>query len=168
LNVSLNSATDYGSFQIYSGSYYTPLTNILLAGAFHAALNNGYVPANGTSFNVVSILSPDTYSGSFSSLGLPSAVTWQSYYGSTNFTLVAGSGAPEFGSINLAGTNLIFNGTGGTAGSNYVVLVSTNVALPLISWTALTTNKFDVNGQFQYTNHINPVKPRQFFIFKLP
>ena len=62
LNVSLNSATNYGSFQIYSGSYYTPFTHILLAGAFNATLNNGYVPTNGTSFSVVSVLSPDSYS----------------------------------------------------------------------------------------------------------
>ena len=35
LNVSLDSATNYGSFQIYSGPYYTPFTNILLVGAFN-------------------------------------------------------------------------------------------------------------------------------------
>jgi hypothetical protein len=164
LNAGLNSANDYGAFIVTSTGPALTGTQAL-AGAFDVILNNGYVPTNGTSFNV---LSYGSFTGSFSSLGLPSAVNWQSNYGSTNFTLVAGSGSPEFGSIYLAGTNLIFNGTGGTAGSNYVVLVSTNVALPLKSWTALTTNKFDVSGQFQYTNHINPAKPRQFFIFKLP
>jgi hypothetical protein len=166
--VSLNSATNYGSFQIYSGSYYTPFTNILLAGAFNATLNNGYVPTNGASFSVVSVLSPDSYSGSFASLGLPSAVSWQSNYGTTNFSLVAGSAQPQFGSVNLSGTNLIFNGIGGSPGSNYVVLVSTNLTIPLTNWLALTTNTFDGTGQFHYTNNVNPVKPRQFFIFKLP
>jgi hypothetical protein len=168
LNVSLNSATNYGSFQIYSGSYYTPFTNILLAGAFNATLNNGYVPTNGTSFSVVSVLSPDSYSGSFTSLGLPSAVNWQSTYGSTNFTLVAGSGSPQFGTVNLSGTNLIFSGIGGSPGSNYVVLVSTNLTIPLTNWLALTTNTFDGSGQFRYTNPVSPVKPQQFFIFRLP
>jgi hypothetical protein len=168
LNAVLNSATSYGAFII---DYFTVNpnipTNIVLGGAFNATLANGYVPTSGTAFNVL-LLYFASYSGSFGSLGLPAATIWQSSYGSTNFTLVAGSGSPEFGGINLAGTNLLFHGTGGTAGSNYVVLVSTNLALPLMSWTALTTNKFDVNGQFQYTNHVNPAKPRQFFIFKLP
>ena len=157
LNVGLNSATDYGSFVVP--------TNIVLAGAFNATLNNGYVPANGTTFNV---LSYGSFAGSFSSLGLPAAVSWQSNYGSTNFALVAGSGSPQFGTVNLSGTNLIFNGMGGTAGSNYVVLASTNLTLPLTNWLALTTNTFDGSGQFHYTNNVNPAKPWQFFIFKLP
>ena len=168
LNVSLNSATNYGSFQIYSGSYYTPFTHILLAGAFNATLNNGYVPTNGTSFSVVSVLSPDSYSGSFTSLGLPSSVSWQPSYGSTNFTLVAGSPKPQFGTFNLSGTSLIFSGIGGPPGSNYVVLASTNLTIPLTNWQALTTNTFDIGGQFRYTNNASPAKPSQFFIFKLP
>ena len=105
---------------------------------------------------------------SFSSLGLPAAVSWQSNYGSTNFSLVAGSELPQFGIVNLSGTNLIFNGTGGAAGSNYVILASTNLTIPLANWPALATNTFDGSGQFHYTNNVSPVKPRQFFIFKLP
>ena len=48
------------------------------------------------------------------------------------------------------------------------MLASTNLALALTNWTALTTNTFDGTGQFHYTNHVSPAKPRQFFIFKLP
>jgi hypothetical protein len=157
LNISLNSATNYGSFLITS--------NIVLAGAFNATLANGYVPTSGTSFSVMTY---SNYSGSFSSLGLPSAVNWQSSYGSTNFTLVAGSPKPQFGTFNLSGTSLIFSGIGGSPGSNYVVLASTNLTIPLANWSALTTNTFDGSGQFRYTNPVSPVKPRQFFIFKLP
>jgi hypothetical protein len=164
LNVGLNSAISYGSF-IISSNYPSIVGNASLAGAFNAALNNGYVPTNGTAFNV---LSYGSFTGSFSSLGLPSGVTWQSIYGGTNFTLIAGSGSPQFGVFNLSGTNLIFNGTGGSPGSNYVVLTSTNLTIPLTNWLALTTNTFDGSGQFRYTNNVTPVKPRQFFIFKLP
>jgi hypothetical protein len=158
LNVGLNSANNYGSFLFN--------TNVVLGGAFNATLNNGYVPANGTTFNV--LLSSSGVLGTFSSLGLPSSVTWQSTYGSTNFTLVAGSAQPQFGTFNLSGTKLIFNGTGGSPGSNYVVLVSTNLTIPLTNWQALTTNTFDIGGQFRYTNNASPAKPSQFFIFKLP
>ncbi len=169
LNVVLNSAANYGAFLVLSSSYLTTMpTNMVLGGAFNAILTNGYVPANGTSFNVFSLLSPDTYTGSFSSLGLPAGVTWQSNYGATNFMLLAGSGQPVFATFRLSGTNLVFTGTGGTAGSNYMILTSTNLALPIASWTTLTTNQFDGNGQLHFTNPVSPAKPRQFFIFKLP
>ncbi len=158
LNVGINGADNYGSFFFN--------TNVVLGGAFNATLNNGYVPANGTTFNV--LVSYNGVLGTFSSLGLPSAVTWQSTYGSTNFTLVAGSAQPQFGTFNLSGTNLIVTGLGGSPGSNYVILASTNLTLPLANWSALTTNTFDGSGQFHYTNPISPAKPRQFFIFKLP
>ena len=157
LNVVLYNATNYTKI-LFQGP--APL-----GGALNVTLANGYVPTNGTSFNVVSY---GSFTGNFTSLGLPAAVSWQSNYGSTNFSLVAGSGLPQFGIVNLSGTNLIFNGTGGLAGSNYVMLASTNLALPLTNWTALATNIFGGSGQFHYTNPVSPAKPRQFFIFKRP
>jgi len=157
LNVVLNSATNYGSFDISS--------NLVLAGTFNASLATGYVPATGTTFNLLSYTS---YSGNFASLGLPSGVVWQSNYGSTNFTLIAGSAKPQFAALKLSGTNLIFSGIGGSPGSNYIILVSPNLALPLPNWSALTTNTFDGSGQFHFTTNIMLTRPRQFFIFKLP
>jgi hypothetical protein len=165
LNVGLNSATDYGSFIITTTGPSLTGTQTL-AGAFNATLNNGYVPANGSSFTV---LSYGSFTESFSSLGLPAAVSWQPTYGSTNFTLlVGGVGKPQFGTIKLSGTNLVFNGTGGAPGSNYVVLASTNLTLALTSWTPIVTNTFDGGGHFNFTNGVNPTKPSQFFILKLP
>jgi hypothetical protein len=165
LNVVLNSATNYGSFIATTGDPNPPTGTLTLAGAFNATLANGYLPANGAAFNV---LSYGAFTGKFASLGLPSGVSWQPAYGSTSFILVVGSPKPQFGAFNMSGTNLIFNGIGGSAGSNYVVLVSTNLTLPLANWTVLATNTFDGAGQFHYTNHVSPAKPRQFFIFKLP
>jgi hypothetical protein len=164
LQVGVNSATSYGTF-IVTTNFPAISGNLSLNGAFGAALANGYVPTNGTVFNV---LSYGAGSGEFSSLNLPYSVTWQTNYGATNFTLVAGNGKPIFATFNLSGTNLIFYGTGGTAGSNYVILASTNLALPLASWTALTTNRFNGNGQLHFTNPVSSTKPRQFFIFKTP
>ena len=164
LNVVLNSATNYGN--IFFASHSGPVgASAVLTGAFNATLSNGYVPTNGTTFNVISY---GSFTGNFISLGLPSAVSWQPNYGSTNFTLVAGSPKPQFGTFNLSGTNLIFSGIGGPPGSNYIILASTNLTLPLTNWSALTTNTFDGSGQFNYSNHVSPAKPRQFFIFKLP
>jgi hypothetical protein len=164
LNVVLNSATNYGN--IFFASHSGPVgASAVLAGAFNATLNHGYVPTNGTTFNV---LTYGSVTGSFSSLGLPAAVAWESNYGSTNFSLVAGNELPQFGIVNQLGTNLVFNGIGGSPGSNYVILASTNLTLPLTGWQPLTTNTFNGSGQFYYTNKINPAKPRQFFSFKLP
>ena len=116
LNVGLDSATNYGSFyfEVYNPQSGIDAGNAGLNGAFNATLNNGYVPTNGTTFNV---LAYGSFTGSFSSLGLPAAVSWQSNYGSTNFSLVAGSELPQFGIINLLGTNFMsFNGTGRHSG----------------------------------------------------
>jgi hypothetical protein len=48
------------------------------------------------------------------------------------------------------------------------VLASTNVALPLASWTTIATNSFDASGNFSFTNGVNPALPKQFFIIRLP
>ena len=156
LNLSLSSKINYPQF-VLSG-------NETMSGAFNVTLNNGYVPANGDAFI---LLSYGSASGNFTSMGLPPAVSWQPTYGSTAFSLLVGTQL-RFGTVNLSGTNLLFSGIGGTAGSNYVVLASTNLTIPLTNCLALTTNTFDGSGQFHYTNNVNPAKPRQFFIFKLP
>jgi hypothetical protein len=36
--------------------------------------------------------------------------------------------------------------------------------LALTNWTAIATNTFDNNGQFNLTNGINPDEPQQFYI----
>jgi hypothetical protein len=38
------------------------------------------------------------------------------------------------------------------------------LALALTNWTAIATNAFDSNGQFNLTNGINPDAPQQFYI----
>ena len=50
--------------------------------------------------------------------------------------------SPVFSNIYSSGSNLVFNGTNGTPGKNYLVLMTTNLILPLINWEVLTTNAF--------------------------
>jgi hypothetical protein len=64
------------------------------------------------------------------------------------------------------GSRFIFGGNGGIAGSNYVVLTSTNLATPPPNWTAISTNRFDASGAFQTTNPINPGVPQLFYRLK--
>ena len=51
-------------------------------------------------------------------------------------------------SVSLSGGNLIVQGTNGSAGGGYTILTSTNVALPLSSWTTNATGIFTAGGGF--------------------
>lgn len=65
----------------------------------------------------------------------------------------------------LSGTNLVIQGTNNNVPNtnfHYAVLVSTNVALPLSNWTILSTNPFNSDGTFDYTNPVVPGTPHQF------
>ncbi len=68
----------------------------------------------------------------------------------------------------LAGTNLVFSGTGGSAGGTYYVLASTNVAEPAANWGRVATNRFDASGGFRTTNSTDLKLSSQFFRLRLP
>ncbi len=73
---------------------------------------------------------------------------------------------PSFSNVALGpGSSLIFGGTGGSAGSPYAILTSTNVALPVSQWTSVATNYFDSLGAFSFTNV--PVPPQTFYLLKV-
>jgi autotransporter-associated beta strand protein len=75
---------------------------------------------------------------------------------------------PGIASVFRSGTDLILCGTNGPPGGTYHVLCSTNVVLPLTSWTPMATNLFDASGNFKYTNAIDPTSPERFFTLRLP
>ncbi len=59
---------------------------------------------------------------------------------------------PRFRQVSAVSGNLIISGYYGPPGSNYVLLASTDVALPLSNWTRVLTNHFDPAGSFSVTN----------------
>ena len=75
---------------------------------------------------------------------------------------------PLFVTAALMATNFIFAGAGGLAMSNYYVLTSTNIALPLSNWTHLATNTFDAAGLFKATNIILPGCSQLFYQIQMP
>jgi T5SS/PEP-CTERM-associated repeat protein len=97
---------------------------------------------------------------------LPSGLGW------ANKLAVDGSievvGIPRFDAIVQSGTNLIISGSAGPTNASYTALTSTNVALPLTSWTRLLTNQFDNVGDFIFTNGIDPSTPRRFYRLQMP
>jgi len=107
------------------------------------------------------------YTGLFSTTNLPvlgGGLVWDTSALANGRLNVVSKPTPHITSFSLSGTNLVFIGTNGWTNGTYELLTSTNVALALTNWTAIATNTFDSNGQFNLTNGINPDAPQQFYI----
>jgi hypothetical protein len=61
----------------------------------------------------------------------------------------------------------VISGSNGVANWPYLVLSSTNISPSAASWKVNSTNNFDGNGGFSFTNPANPVVPQQFFLLRL-
>ncbi len=70
---------------------------------------------------------------------------------------------PAFDGIVQSGAEMVISGTGGPANIQYWILTSTNLTLPITSWTPISTNNFDSSGSFQFTNIIDPTAPQSFY-----
>lgn len=73
---------------------------------------------------------------------------------------------PQFTSIQISGSNLILNGTNSTAGSQYVLLKSTNLAQPSSQWTPVLTNTFSAST-FSITTAFNQSAAPNFYILQI-
>jgi hypothetical protein len=59
------------------------------------------------------------------------------------------------------------SGFGGQPSAPYIVLSSTNISLPLTSWSASSTYNFDGSGNFSVTNALDVTKGWSFYAIKL-
>jgi hypothetical protein len=75
---------------------------------------------------------------------------------------------PRFISIHRSNDNVMLSGSGGLPFANYHLLSATNVAVPVGNWTRLTTNQFDVSGNFSLTNAINANAAQTFYRLEIP
>jgi PKD repeat protein len=82
---------------------------------------------------------------------------------------VAAPPQPRIDSLSLSGANLVINGSNGQSGGNYIMLSSTNLALPFSQWTPVATNTLVASGNFTFTatNVVAPILPQRFFVIKL-
>jgi len=71
---------------------------------------------------------------------------------------------------NITGTNkLVITGTGGSGGSGYTVLTSTNLTTALANWSTNATGvPFGVGGSVNFTNSINQGTPQVFYRIRVP
>ena len=128
--------------------------------------SDGTLLTNGETFPLFTAAS---HTGNFASIvGSPGAGLAYQFDPATGKLTVVTSTArsvPRITNISLSGTTLTISGTNGTANGTYVLLGSTNVALPLSQWTPLLTNSFDGSGNLNLqTNIVNPALPNQFYI----
>jgi autotransporter-associated beta strand protein len=128
-------------------------------------------PTNGQTFQLF-VATNGNYSALTFSGGvtLPSAsgLTWTNHL-AVNGTIsakVAPPAPPYITSISLSGTSLVISGTGGTASSQFVLLNSTNLTLPLIQWTPVATNTF-TGDSWSTTNTVNPGAPQNYYMLKV-
>jgi hypothetical protein len=143
---------------------------ITYGGTLNLVNVSGSPLAAGNSFQIANAAS---YLGSFANItpatpgaGLAWDISQLNSFGFINVVSTTSS-QPVINSIVLSGGNLILSGTNGTAGGNYSVLTTTNVATPLTNWTALVTNSFNGSGAFSVTNPISGGTPQQFYLIKL-
>jgi catechol 2,3-dioxygenase-like lactoylglutathione lyase family enzyme len=75
---------------------------------------------------------------------------------------------PSIQGFTLSGTTLTITGATGVSNWQYMVLASTNLALPLAQWLPVRTNAIGVNGDFNasiaLTNTLAPDAQQQFFL----
>jgi len=122
--------------------------------------------------DAIKLFSATSYTGRFANI-IPATpgpgLAWNTNSLDTSGTLYVTSGvvisSPKITSIKLSGTTLTISGTNGTDGGMFVLLGSTNVALPLANWTPILTNSFDGSGNLNLsTNIVNPAVPGEFYI----
>ena len=118
------------------------------------------------------LFSATNFTGNFSSLALPaltSGLYWDTSTLKTDGTIRIGIETPPvIGGISISVGNLVMSGTGGVTNGTYYVLTSTNLTAPMANWTRLLTNQFDGNGNFNFTNIMDPNSPQKFYLLQLP
>jgi autotransporter-associated beta strand protein len=128
--------------------------------------NLGSIPfASGDSFK---LFNAAQYNGTFSHIMPASPVNnlaWDTD-GLTNGVLKvvqATTKSPKFAGMTATGNRLVIFGAGGVPDWPYRIATSTNLALSPTNWTLFSTDMFDENGNFIFTNNLNPGFRQQFY-----
>jgi fibronectin-binding autotransporter adhesin len=114
-----------------------------------------------------------TYTGAFAVIvpATPGAgLIWDTSSLNSNGTLkiAAATVPPTISGITVSGSNIVISGTNNAgSGGTYHILASTNISLPLASWTILTNGTFSGSGDFSFTNTMGANR-QEFYILKVP
>ena len=80
--------------------------------------------------------------------------------------LVSAASAPAITSVGLTGSNLIIQGTNGLGGNSYNILTSTNLTLPVASWSVVGSGRVFSGPTFSNSITIDPASPSSFYRIK--
>ncbi len=122
----------------------------------------------GSSFKLFNATS---FAGSFASLTLPalaSGLTWANKLLADGSVAVITNSPPVIATPFMNGTNLIFSVTGGTPGGAWNLLTTTNLALPVVSWSTNRSGVFDALGNVTLTNGILYSEPQRCYRITTP
>jgi autotransporter-associated beta strand protein len=120
--------------------------------------------------NIFKLYNGSSYGSGFDTIILPPLsgnLSWATTNLAVDGTIKVVSPQPTISGISVSGSTISISGSGGAAFSNYYVLVSTNVTLPLGSWTSIATNQFDSLGNFNFTDAANPTVRQRFYAVQL-
>jgi T5SS/PEP-CTERM-associated repeat protein len=112
------------------------------------------------------LFSASSYSGAFTAIqlpGLPAGLRWKNQILTDGSIEVVTDSGPRFHSVVRSGTNLVFSVTDGNSSWAYSLLSSTNVTLPVGSWTEVKSGAFDGLGNVTLTNSINLNEPQRYY-----
>jgi autotransporter-associated beta strand protein len=141
--------------------------NLQFGGVLNIVVNSTNALAVNDTFN---LFDWGTRSGSFASINLPAGYTWDTSQLTVDGTIkvTAVVATPKVNPPTISGGNLILTGTGGTAGSGYTWLTSTNVAAPAIEWTPSTTGTFGSGGAFSNAIPVSTTEKARFYRMRVP
>jgi hypothetical protein len=156
---------------------HSPPTNSLVlvsgtlteGGSLIVTNTGGMALAGGDSFNV---FTAGSVAGGFAGVTLPplpAGLGWNTNGLSASGVLsVVVATQPVINTAVITPDGLVLQGTAGVAGGNYYLLSSTNLLAPLTNWTPLLTNQFDSQGNFDFTNLLDPNAPQNFYQLQVP
>jgi hypothetical protein len=145
--------------QKLSGSSFTPRVRLYA--------RNGVLLATSQNASTVTIAYPGTNSGSYTVMVDGAAHNDVGTYRLTAY------GIYEEGSLDLCppivmGNNVNLTGFGGTVANSFVLLMATDLTIPITSWTPFWTNQFDGFGSFDHTNIFTGGESTRFFMLRTP
>jgi len=116
------------------------------------------------------------YAGAFTNI-IPATpgtnLVWDTSNLTVNGTLKVAAGVsgppptPRITSVSVSGSTLNITATNGASSGSFVLLSSTNVALPFSQWTPVLTNTFDGSGNLTLsTNIVNAANRLTFYLLK--
>jgi autotransporter-associated beta strand protein len=108
--------------------------------------------------------------GNFTNLTpqLTGGLRWRFNPATGILSAVSTASQPQIASVGETGTNAVLHIINGAPAVTNYIIVSTNLATSLASWTHIATNIFDISGSFLFTNPISPAIPQRFYTVLVP